>query len=103
MMAGGIGCVVLAGVGLVVAAGAFLKEAGCGFGNVGSLGSRGCANDNDDSYIVGGLLSTAVLTSLGVPLIVIGSRKEPASAQSAATLAPWMGRQGVGLSLRFGL
>jgi hypothetical protein len=101
MMAGGIGAVVLAGVGLVVALGAFFKEAGCGFGNIGSLGSRNC--ESYDAYIFGGLLSTAVLTGVGVPLLVIGSRKVPAPHESAATLAPWIGRQVGGLSLRFDL
>ena len=101
MVAAGIGSVALAGVGFIVAVGSFFEEAGCGAGNIGSLGSSGCGSH--DSYIYGGLLSTVILAGVGIPLIVLGSRREPASPEHSATVSPWVGRQSAGLSLRFEL
>ncbi|HKY39081.1 MAG TPA: hypothetical protein VJN18_24250, partial [Polyangiaceae bacterium] len=56
---------------------------------------------NQDGYILGGLISAVILTGVGVPLIVIGNRKEPASPKKFAKVSPWVGRQSAGLSLRF--
>jgi len=97
MMVGGIVMVGLAPVGLAVTTFALLSETLCGFGD------NSTASCNADGYIYGGLLSAAVLTAVGVPLIVIGAHKEPASPADSATVLPWVGRQSAGLSLRFSL
>jgi hypothetical protein len=99
----GILSVVMGGVAFVGALGVAFSEAGCGFGNIGSLGSSCGNNNSDDGNIAGGLLSAAVLVAVGVPLIVVGNRKEPASPKKSARVSPWVERQSAGLSLRFDL
>lgn len=111
MMAGGIVMTSLSPVALLVAA-------------VGSLGKSLCEVDNSDarysgssasvSYrykdcsgydatIYGGLISAVVLVGVGVPLIVVGAKKEPVDPGVTATLQPWATPSTAGLSLRVNL
>lgn len=99
MRAWGIASVVTAGVGIAFAVQGLFEEEGCKIDNLGSGGN--C--DKFHGYTVGGLISAAVLTGVGLPLIVIGSRERLASPENVATVSPWVGRQGAGLSLRFDL
>jgi hypothetical protein len=101
MMGVGVLSVAVGGVGFLSAVGAFFAGMGCGMGNIGSLGSSGCGKY--ESRLVGGLVTAVVLTGVGVPLIVIGNRKEPASPEKFATALPWVGPRSAGLSLRLDL
>jgi hypothetical protein len=92
-MAGvGIFVVVLAGVAIVT--GSSIFAAGCLLGK---------CQDEHAGYVYGGLLSAGILSSIGVPLIVIGSRKEPDPPKNSATVSPWVARWSAGLSLRIDL
>ena len=98
MMAGGIVMVSLTPVALVVA----------GFS---SLLEELCEIDNDhpsscDNGVVtyGALLVAAGLVGGGIPLIVIGAKKEPVPAAGAtAVIAPWATHNAAGLGIRVDL
>jgi hypothetical protein len=68
----GVGIFVLVLAGGAIVTGSSIFAAGCFLGK--------CDNEHA-GYVYGGLLSAVILSSVGVPLIVIGSRKEPGSAQ----------------------
>jgi hypothetical protein len=97
MMAGGIVMVSLAPVALLVS-------------GIAGLGKSVCSIDNPDRYdscdeynpaLYGGLLSALVLVGVGIPMIVIGAKKEPVDAPNvAATVSPWVAPSAAGLSLR---
>jgi hypothetical protein len=75
-------------------------EAGYYFSSSGATSGPGINCDRYDATIYGGLLSAAVLAGVGIPLIVIGGKKEPVGT---AQLAPWATPHGGGLKLRFDL
>jgi hypothetical protein len=50
--------------------------------------------------IVGGLVTTAIFTGVGVPLIVIGAKRDPVAV---GRVAPWVTPHGAGVGLRFDL
>ena len=56
--------------------------------------------DEFDATIYGGLLTAAVLVGVGIPLIVIGSKRE---APRTASLQPWATPYGGGLGFRMDL
>ena len=58
---------------------------------------------NYDGVIYGSLLSAVVLVAVGVPLIVIGAKKEPADPDATATITPWATQTSAGLGLRFSM
>ena len=97
MMAGGIVMVSLAPVALLVS-------------GIAGVGKSICSIDNPDRYdncdeynpaLYGGLLSALVLVGVGIPMIVIGAKKEPVDAPNvAATVSPWVAPSAAGLSLR---
>ncbi len=99
MMVGGIVMVSLAPVGLLVA-------------GVAGLGKSVCEIDKPDNYrcngydsvIYGSLITSLVLVSAGIPLIVIGAKKEPVDpSDETATVAPWATPNAAGVSLRLRL
>jgi hypothetical protein len=54
--------------------------------------------------LVGGLAIGGALAGVGIPLIVIGGRREPRQpAAATATIGPWLTPQSAGLGLRFEL
>lgn len=61
-------------------------------GTVGALGS-------DSGLFVGGYVTGGVLAGIGIPLIVIGGKREPLSAR----LTPWVSPHSGGLCLGFQL
>ena len=65
-------------------------------------GSEGSPNNHCDgsSYFVGGMAVTGVLLGVGIPLIVVGARRDGAPT---ARLAPWVTPDSAGLGLRFDL
>jgi hypothetical protein len=83
MLVGGI--VMTAGAGLALLVGAA----------VSNEQSSSCGRDCVTMY--GAFISSAVLAGVGIPLIVIGGRKE---RTAAATLAPWLSGRSGGLQLR---
>ena len=87
MFVSGIVITSLAPIGCIVTSLGML----CGL----SEGSRDCGN-----LIFGGLLTTAVLAGVGVPLIVIGAKREPVAT---ARITPWLAPRSAGLGLRFEL
>jgi hypothetical protein len=97
MMAGGIVMVSLAPVALIVAGFAGLGKALCGVDDYDS--SRTCSGY--DPVIYGSLAGAFVLVGAGVPLLVIGAKKEPVDDSDAtATISPWATPTSGGLSIR---
>jgi hypothetical protein len=104
MMAGGIVMVSFVPIALLAAMVANLEQTACETGNYLStddaFSSTGSDCDRFDKTIYGGLLGAAVLAGVGIPLIVIGGKKEPVGT---AQLAPWASPHGAGLGLRVDL
>jgi hypothetical protein len=98
----GFASVILAGSAGLVAVVHVLRGATCGMFNFSSAGSS-CGENSGPPYLLGAVATGVVLAGFGVPLLVIGGRKVPASLKKNALVAPWVGRQSVGLSLRFAL
>ena len=104
MMAGGIVMVSFVPIALLAALVANSEQTSCENGYYfsldGSTTGRGVNCDRFDATIYGGLLSAAALAGVGIPLIVIGGKKEPVGT---AQLAPWATPHGAGLGLRIDL
>jgi hypothetical protein len=102
MMAGGIVMVSFVPIALLAAWIADIQQNQCeiGYGLFASESTHGTNCDRYDPTIYGGLISAAVLLGAGVPMIIIGGKKEPAPT---AKLAPWASPQAAGLSLRLDL
>ena len=102
MMVGGIVMVSFAPVALLVTMAGVLGNATC------SNDSYSECNDSDD-VIVGGLVATAVLVGVGVPLIVIGAKKEPdpnavpSPDAGVVYVSPWATPRAAGVGLRLAL
>lgn len=95
MMVGGIVMVSLAPVALLVSGFARLGKVICDADN-----DRGCDQDYDPT-IYGALLTGVALVGVGIPLIVIGAKKEPIeAAEATATISPWATPNGAGIGLR---
>jgi hypothetical protein len=104
MMVGGIVMVSLAPLALIVAAAAAGQKSTCELADgiytgSGYVSGTQC-DDRYDPTIYGGLISAVVLAGVGIPLIVIGSRREPIRA---AVVQPWATPEGGGLRLRLAL
>jgi hypothetical protein len=95
MMVGGIVMLSLAPVALVVSGFARLAKVVCDADR-----DVGCDADYDPT-IYGALLTGVTLVGVGIPLVVIGAKKEPVAAtEAAATLSPWATPNGAGVALR---
>ena len=104
MMVGGIIMTSLTPVALIVAAGASLSASLCHVDRYDyDTGNTYRDNCNNDGLIYGALVTAAVLVGVGVPLIVIGAKKEPAGMQAKAIVAPWATPTAAGLGLRVNL
>jgi hypothetical protein len=102
MMAGGIVMVSFVPIALLVAWVASIEQSACEHGTYynGSIQTAGVDCDRFNPTIYGGLLGAAALAGAGIPMIVIGGKKEPVGI---ARLAPWASPHGAGLGLRFDL
>jgi len=101
-MAGGIVMVSFAPIALLVVMVANIEQNACENGTYYS-GGRDAPGTNCgrfDPTIYGGLVTAAALVGVGIPMIVIGGKKEPVGT---ASLAPWASPHGAGLRLRFDL
>jgi hypothetical protein len=94
MMVGGIVMVSLAPVALVVAGVARLGKGICDIDD-----ERGCDDDYDPT-IYGSLLTGVVLLGVGIPLLVVGAKKEPVDDTATATISPWLTSNAAGVGLR---
>ena len=101
MMVGGIIMTSIAPVALLVAAVANNEQNSCELGlndfdgdGFGTGDTRDC--DSYDSRIYGGLILGLALAGAGIPLIVIGAKKEPVTA----SMTPWVTAKSAGLGLR---
>jgi hypothetical protein len=94
MMVGGIVMVSLAPVALVVAGVARLGKGICDIDD-----ERGCDDDYDPT-IYGSLLTGVVLLGVGIPLLVVGAKKEPVDGTATATISPWLTSNAAGVGLR---
>lgn len=104
MMVSGIVMTSLAPFALLVALVVDLEQTSC---EGGFLGERAQYGDDDyrdcstyDNTIYGGLLVGGGLLAAGIPMIVIGGKKEPVPA---ATVRGWVTASGGGLGLRVDL
>lgn len=103
MMVGGIVMVSFVPVALFAAWIADIEQTNCERGHplLGPSGATPGTNcDRYDPTIYGGLISAAVLLGAGVPMIIVGGKKEPLGN---AKLTPWATPHAGGLSLRVDL
>jgi hypothetical protein len=105
MMAGGIVMVSFVPVALLVAWVANLEQHSCegdGFLSIDGSESRGAGVNcgRFDPTIYGGLITAAALAGAGIPMIVIGGKKEPVGL---ARVTPWATAHSLGLGLRLDL
>jgi len=97
-MVGGIVLVSLAPVALFVASLSAFSKALCGVDNPDR---RGC--DDYDTVTTVAIVSGLACVGAGVPLLVIGAKKERVDAPAAATVSPWATPHATGLGLRIDL
>jgi hypothetical protein len=110
MMTGGIVMVSVAPLALLVAGISALEQDLCeiGHGDTSYSGSSAGVSvraqdcSSYDTRIYNGLISALVLVGVGVPLIVVGAKKEPVERTSVA-LTPWLSPSSSGLALRVDL
>lgn len=101
MMAGGIVMVSFVPIALMVSLVANIQQTACN-GGYHSLDSTRTSQGNCDRFdasIYGGLISGVALLGAGIPMIVIGSKREPLGGGSVG-LAPWATPNSAGLRLR---
>jgi hypothetical protein len=104
MMAGGIVMVSLTPIALLVSLVANTQQNACETGGI-YYGGSGTFYDDDtncdryDASIYGGAISALVFVGVGIPLIVIGGKREPAVAR----VSPWASPQAAGLKLNVDL
>jgi hypothetical protein len=105
MFVSGIVMASMAPIALLVAAVANNEQTACerglasldfGDGSIDTYDGVDCSSY--DGRIYGGLISGAVLAGVGIPLIIIGGKKEPVAA--TATITPWATPRAAGLGLR---
>jgi hypothetical protein len=96
MMVGGIVMVSFAPIALITSAIANVEKHGCEDGIYGPI--RDCDQYNPTIY--GGLIAAGALVAIGIPLIVIGAKRDPVGT---ATVTPWATPHGGGLGLRIDL
>jgi hypothetical protein len=100
MMVGGIVMTSMAPVALFVAMIANLQQTACEGGELFSDRSFDDDCERYDKTIYGGLIVAAGLVGAGIPMIVIGGKKEPVGT---ASISPWVTPQGGGVGLRVDL
>jgi hypothetical protein len=104
MMVGGIVMTSLSSVAFAVSLLGGLANATCSNRydyDGGSSSSVYTYNDCDyDGLVYGGLVTGIILVGVGIPLIVIGAKREP---RGTASVAPWATPNAGGLSLRLSL
>jgi hypothetical protein len=98
MMVGGIVMVSFAPIALLTSLVANMEKSSCEMSSVYGPSLGDC--DRYDPTIIGGLVAAGALTAIGIPLIVIGARREPAAV---ASVTPWTTPHGGGLGLRVDL
>jgi len=89
MFVTGIVITSLAPIGLLVTSVGML----CGLTTTGT--GNGCGD-----LIIGGLVTTGIFAGVGVPLIVIGAKRDPVAV---GRIAPWVAPNSAGVGLRFEL
>jgi len=65
-----------------------------------TCGDSGSQNCDASSYFLGGMAITGVLVGVGIPLILIGAKREGAPT---ASVAPWATPHSAGLALHLQL
>jgi hypothetical protein len=104
MMTGGIVMVSVVPIVLLAVMVANLEQDACErgtyFSSNGLADSPGTNCGRFDATIYGGIIGSAGLLGVGIPLIVIGGKKEPVGL---ARLAPWASPHGAGLGFRLDL
>ena len=98
MMVGGIVLVSLAPIALITSLSANVQKSNCEIGEAYLDGFGNC--DDYDATIYGGVIAAAAFAAVGIPLIIVGSRREPVET---ATVTPWATAHGGGLELRVDL
>lgn len=100
MMAGGIVMISIAPVALLVALVASSNKSTCESGGVNFSSTDGISKGNCSRYngsIYGGAILGTALLGGGIPLVVIGGKKEPVAT---AQLSGWAEPHGGGAGLR---
>lgn len=93
----------LAPVALIVSGTAALSASFCTFDDDDTSGTSYRRRCNYDGIVYGSLLTSVVLLGVGIPLIVIGGKKEPESEHLSATVTPWATPSAAGIGLRLDL
>jgi hypothetical protein len=104
MMAGGIVMVSFVPIALLVSLVANAQQTACEAGDYyfdssGSFQSSYSSCDEYDPTIYGGVIAAVALLGAGIPMIVIGGKREPAVAR----VSPWASPQAAGLKLSLDL
>lgn len=105
MMAGGIVMVSFVPIALLAAMVADLQQTACEAGGTYSLNTNRTSHTDCDRYdatIYGGIISGVVLLGAGIPMIVVGAKREPLAGGSVK-LAPWATPSAAGLRLHLDL
>lgn len=102
MMVGGIVMVAIAPIALFVSAGAAVSGSFCRGSYDRSIDGSYYDDCDNDGLIYGSLFVGAALLGAGIPMIIVGAKKEPAKLP-AATVAPWATSTAAGLGLRLAL
>jgi hypothetical protein len=103
MMAGGIVLLAMVPVALLTSLVADSDQKACNGGNYftsNGVVTAGTNCDRFDKTIYGGLIASLVFMGAGIPLVIIGGQKEPAST---ARISPWATPTAGGLALRLDL
>jgi hypothetical protein len=98
MMAGGIVMVSFVPIALLVAMVGSLEKTACSSDLYYGSAQSDCGRFNGSIY--GGLLTAGVLMGVGIPMIVIGGKREPLGS---ARLTPWATPHAAGLGFRIEL
>jgi hypothetical protein len=106
MFAGGIVMVSLTPIALLASLIANNEQNACESGGFYYDGSDGTFNDSSDcgaydKTIYGGIIGGVVLLGAGIPMIVIGGKREQPGAEARVT--PWASPQSAGLKLSLSL
>jgi hypothetical protein len=99
MMAAGIVMMPLA-IGALFVAASTAGHAGSCDSLSGNASSQSC---DKDRVTKGALFTAVALVAVGMPLIIIGAKKEPAKPKATATLTPWATPTAAGVGLRISL
>jgi len=106
MMVGGIVITSLTPIAMIAAMVGAVEKTECqsrvvDYGSGDSTSYRTSSCSKYDTTIYGSLLLMTAMLGVGIPMIVVGAKREP--ARPAAVVTPWVSPSTAGLALRLNL